>query len=397
MKTTFIALILIAVGCLQSPAQNTAAIRGDCRSIQINPGRSGSDFTYFTTYDGSSGFPLNHLYGEAPFYSGEMRSRSGSTTVFEADWVGYHGNTVDGYGSMVVTVPFADSDGNGLNDVCEKDKSGSRTISWTCQQNWPESFSFQGTGTLARQAGQVRGQAYLQATTPGVYLYVNQFSWEVLAYTGSFRYTRGAANSATWDITMTDGEGESSRFVGTAPFAVSSANQINFPQFTAQGTGAASGTTVVVNGSTFNRTGNRYIGSVALQDGGLGTYWRDYAEWVFVITDGNDANGNGIPDLSDVFTCSYALPSSAANVTASGTASSFTVTAGSGCAWTAAANQSWLRSSSSGTGNGVVNYTVDANTSAAFRSGTITVGGQTFTVTQGPAGYAWRGTFVLGL
>jgi hypothetical protein len=45
----------------------------------------------------------------------------------------------------------------------------------------------------------------------------------------------------------------------------------------------------------------------------------------------------------------------------------------------------------SGTGNGTVSFTVAANTGAA-RSGTLTIGGQTFTVTQAaPVGFMLAG------
>jgi YVTN family beta-propeller protein len=62
---------------------------------------------------------------------------------------------------------------------------------------------------------------------------------------------------------------------------------------------------------------------------------------------------------------------------------SFTVATQSNCPWTAVSNDSWItiQSGNSGTGNGTVYYSVDQNTGAA-RTGTITVGGQTFTVTQ---------------
>ena len=48
---------------------------------------------------------------------------------------------------------------------------------------------------------------------------------------------------------------------------------------------------------------------------------------------------------------------------------------------------SWLHitSGASGSGGGNVGYSVDANTSTSSRSGTLTVAGQTFTVTQAGA------------
>ena len=59
------------------------------------------------------------------------------------------------------------------------------------------------------------------------------------------------------------------------------------------------------------------------------------------------------------------------------------VTKAAGCAWTAVSNASWITNvaPASGSGNGPVTYNVAAN-STGCRSGTITVGGRTFTVTQ---------------
>ncbi|GJQ58553.1 MAG: hypothetical protein SCALA701_13540 [Candidatus Scalindua sp.] len=56
-----------------------------------------------------------------------------------------------------------------------------------------------------------------------------------------------------------------------------------------------------------------------------------------------------------------------------------------GCSWTATSNNSWLTvisGSNSGTGSGTVFYSVAANTSPSTRSGTITIEGKTFYVTQ---------------
>ena len=63
-------------------------------------------------------------------------------------------------------------------------------------------------------------------------------------------------------------------------------------------------------------------------------------------------------------------------------------------AWTAGSNASWLHTSSSGTGNGLATFTFDANVGAA-RTGTLTIAGQTLTVTQAPAGYVSAGTVPL--
>jgi hypothetical protein len=61
------------------------------------------------------------------------------------------------------------------------------------------------------------------------------------------------------------------------------------------------------------------------------------------------------------------------------------LTAGAGCTWTAVSNDVWITitSGSSGTGDGSVAYSVGINTTLAPRIGTMTIGGETFTVNQG--------------
>lgn len=62
---------------------------------------------------------------------------------------------------------------------------------------------------------------------------------------------------------------------------------------------------------------------------------------------------------------------------------SLTVT--SGCAWTATTATPWITlTTASGTGNGSVVFSVSANQGTTLRTGTITVGSQTVTVTQAP-------------
>jgi subtilisin family serine protease len=88
--------------------------------------------------------------------------------------------------------------------------------------------------------------------------------------------------------------------------------------------------------------------------------------------------------LSATPVCTYAIGSTAQNFTASLGTSTVNVTAGTGCNWTATSNAPFIgiSSGSSGTGNGTVSYTVAANPNATPRNGTLTIAGQTFTVTQ---------------
>ena len=81
--------------------------------------------------------------------------------------------------------------------------------------------------------------------------------------------------------------------------------------------------------------------------------------------------------------CSYSLSAASASFGAGSGTGTVGVTSAASCAWTANSNASWITvtSGASGTGNGSVGYSVQANTGAA-RNGTLTVAGQTFTVYQ---------------
>jgi hypothetical protein len=83
-------------------------------------------------------------------------------------------------------------------------------------------------------------------------------------------------------------------------------------------------------------------------------------------------------------TCTYSISPTSATYAASGGSGTVTVTAGAGCAWTASSNASFITvtSGASGSGSGSVGYSIAANTLTTSRTGTLTVAGQTFTVTQ---------------
>ena len=104
------------------------------------------------------------------------------------------------------------------------------------------------------------------------------------------------------------------------------------------------------------------------------------------------SNANAVNQANDIATdltnvvagCSYSIATTNQIFMDAGGNGSIAVTSPSGCAWTAVSNASWITitSGSSSNGNGTVGYAVAANSTLKSRTGTITVAGQTFTVTQ---------------
>ncbi|MBI2689919.1 MAG: hypothetical protein HYX27_26740 [Acidobacteria bacterium] len=85
--------------------------------------------------------------------------------------------------------------------------------------------------------------------------------------------------------------------------------------------------------------------------------------------------------------CSLNISASALDVPAAGGAGSFDVSSTTGCNWTAASNVPWITftSAASGGGDATISFAVAANTTPGTRTGVITVGNRTFTITQGGA------------
>lgn len=96
-----------------------------------------------------------------------------------------------------------------------------------------------------------------------------------------------------------------------------------------------------------------------------------------------------VPSKHDVYlgiqpkVCSFELASTSFSAPAAGASSSINLTAGPSCAFTASSSVSWISvTPASGTGSRTLTFTVAANTSTAPRSGSISVGGNIFSISQ---------------
>jgi hypothetical protein len=82
--------------------------------------------------------------------------------------------------------------------------------------------------------------------------------------------------------------------------------------------------------------------------------------------------------------CKFSLSATSANVVTGGGTGSVTVADANYCAWLSISNDSWIHvtagSLNSNAGN--MSYSVDANSTGATRTGTITIAGITFTITE---------------
>ncbi|HEX5731981.1 MAG TPA: alpha/beta fold hydrolase [Blastocatellia bacterium] len=95
--------------------------------------------------------------------------------------------------------------------------------------------------------------------------------------------------------------------------------------------------------------------------------------------------GHTFPPVStEVVVSPFSLSGTGRLFPARGGEGSIEVSAGGNCTWVATSNVSWLTvtSEESGAGSGIVTYVVRDNSTGSARTGTLTVGGHIFTVTQ---------------
>jgi C1A family cysteine protease len=250
-----------------------------------------------------------------------------------------------------------------------------------------------GTGSVAVTAG--AGCAWSASTNPG--------SWDWVGITSG---TSGTGNGTVNYIVLANNTG------GTRTGTLIIAGQTF--TLTQQSGG---GCTYSISPTSNTVTGAGGTGSVAVT-AGAGCAWSastNPGSWDWVgITSGTSGTGNGTVNYivlanntggtrtgtltiaGRTFTitqqagggCTYSISPTGSTFAGGGGTGSVAVTAGAGCAWTASTTPgSWdwmgITSGSSGTGNGAVNYIVLANPSGQNRTGTLTIAGKTFTVTQG--------------
>jgi hypothetical protein len=141
-------------------------------------------------------------------------------------------------------------------------------------------------------------------------------------------------------------------------------------------------------------------GSVGLV-GTAATYYpeTDYVggdSFTFAAWDGQtDSNLGTVQITVGAGGCTYVIAPTTANPSAFSGVGSVNVTAGSSCPWTATSGVPWITvtAGASGSGNGVVKYSVTANGSTSSRMGTLNIAGFTFTITQAASSIDLQGAW----
>ena len=304
------ALMLAAAGSAGAAAK-TATLSGGSRSIVLRqavtnePGR-GLATTVWTTYDGSAAYPLHETNGSTPVFSWEARPRAGGAGVYEVDYARRWApdTAFTQWGSMVFELP-ADPEG-GLPAWARYDTAAAAPFTgW--MTNDISGLAAPLTGSFQRAANSASGPYWIQAGG-GAPAFAVSNVWRIGYCSGSVEYTRGHSNGVFLRFSLTDPQpqpqGRTYSVSGTASFTVPDAGSVvlspcalkfEYPD----NNGDTTNYMAQAQALTLRRVGTRYLGDLILADGNGETSWPDFTTWALEVTDFNDTDGNGIPDLSD--------------------------------------------------------------------------------------------------
>jgi uncharacterized repeat protein (TIGR03803 family) len=268
--------------------------------------------------------------------------------------------------------------------------SGNGTVNYTVAPNTSTS-SLTGTMAIAGQAFTVT-QSSLAAETASITVQANPSSAGTVRGGGTYpvgysvRIVAGA--NSGWEFTgWSDNGAQTHDVIVPAGGAAFVANFISTSNETALVTVQANPS----NGGVVGGGGTYPIGSLVRIVAGANSGW-EFTGW---SDNGTQTHNITVPAGSAAFTanfasnaCKYSLNATSAFLPAKGGSKKVNVKVkGNGCGWTAVSNDSFITivAGSSGTGNGKVTCAVGANTSTNELTGSITIGGETFTVRQAGA------------
>lgn len=279
---TILPLLFVSLFCAAADAAQTAQARMYCLSLRFQRGHdqnalSTLDLTTLTAGINGELAPLFGAYDQWAW--------------FDLDFIG---DVMTG--TLNLDLPaFSDANGNGFPDFFEVAQSGSGTSSGAYSLDSGAGGSVQAQWT--RNAGSAGGTCRLTLQGFGQFTH----SFELIEYSGPLMYTPGS-NTVSGSVDLTQTGNSANQFQGPVTFFKNSTNRFN--ELTLQPgawTNAAMETLTFLEDDYLHDSTypTNYYGYFDFDDGDLSTGEPDYYTWLLSIDDPNDADNDGIPDLSD--------------------------------------------------------------------------------------------------
>lgn len=281
----FTIFILATTHYLQSKNAN---IEAHCYSFSLLPLIDTGSSTYFTSFDGKGGLPLG---ADQNFYSSEVKPSSLGSNVYYTDYIVIEPNIgISFYGTLTISLPARDSNLNGILDCLELGMSVNDTAVFHTADDWDYYGNLLSESVdvrLTRDAGSNVGtwEAFYDGS-------VDSGRWQLATWSGDIEYNENKELSL--NLSRQNAYGATEYASGSGAYEYSE-NQISLGVLTVSDSSGM----ITTQPANLVRSGNTYSGLISLDDGTLETPWSDFTDWKIFITDNNDEDSDGVPDLSD--------------------------------------------------------------------------------------------------
>ena len=278
-----------------SGSTKSSNLEGHCYSFFMSPldlGNGNSGF--LTTYDGLSRMPYMTSSGAV---SGEVKPSVIGSNLYVTDYIATDSLGIYSYGTFNVTLPATDSNSNGVLDFLEKKQSVNAILTFKETTHWDRFGSYttdEFKVLFLRNANNPNG-TYIFQSVNGVDASSLEISgqWYTSSWDATVEYN-DLSKKLTLKGTQPDSTGATVNITGQADYSYSE-DMLEINNFS-----LTDGVDTVYSKTIFLvRNQNTYTGDMSLVDGDLDTSWSDYVNWKFFITDFNDEDNDGIPDLTD--------------------------------------------------------------------------------------------------
>jgi hypothetical protein len=255
---------------------------------------------YFTRFDGKNNtWPQVAYIGDGNVYpSGELYALNSKTPEFVTDFEIYSHQDLEYiiYGTGTINIPSSDFNQNGLRDFMEIENAVDINITGNALLEYPQQENDPFSGTLTRSKNQPTGQ-YTIKSKNGINI---NSKWMLLSASGTSEYQRNGKEGKI-QISVTYPLLENGNLIGQANLKVINQDELQLSQlrFSSEANDNLGEDEVEEGPFTLKRKGNRYAGKITYKDGTKFTPWPDYLTDIVEVTDLNDSDGDGIPDLTD--------------------------------------------------------------------------------------------------
>ena len=249
---------------------------------------------YFTTYDGLSSHPRI----DDGKVSHELSPSLINPSLYQTDFLYYFNGVLDEHGTLSFSMPTEDSNKNGVYDWLEVGFSVNTSVEGSLSIHWPTSNA----GTVAITAEIIRSSG----NAVGSVSYSYQINDPINGITTVSSSTNWVITNWVGELVFDDsGNGvfNASASAAGATIALSGEGQFSSDSegnlILEQGKAMVSDDIITFHSTELERINNTFRGGFLLEDGDPDTFWKDEHRLYLEITDTNDYDSDGMPDLVD--------------------------------------------------------------------------------------------------